>query len=457
MKSSQPCHGRELVLTTLRHEPHVAIPWVPFVGVHAGSLIGCTAHQVLTDPDKLVEALLKANELYHPDGQPVVFDLQLEAEILGCELLWAEKTPPAVATHPLAGTLEIPARTPNQGDGRLPFVLEAMRRMKIAVGSHTALYGLVTGPFTLASHLRGTDIFLDSTDNPDYLVNLLEYTTGIACRVADFYIDAGMDVIAVVDPLVSQVSPRHFSRFLAGPFQRVFNHLRGKGTLSSFFVCGDATRNIELMCQTAPDSISVDENIDMPSAKAITDRYNITLGGNIPLTTRMLLGSQQDNMQYVVDLLERLDPTNLIISPGCDMPFDTPVENVVGAYQAVRDPVSTRLALANYHATDVDTSAVVLPDYSTLPRPLIEVFTIDSDTCSACGYMWDAAKRIASEFPGRVDIVEYKFTRKENIARVAKLGIKNLPAMLVNGELKFSSVIPSNRELVDLVQTAMRK
>ena len=29
------------------------------------------------------------------------------------------------------------------------------------VGDRTALYGLVTGPFTLASHLRGTDIFLD--------------------------------------------------------------------------------------------------------------------------------------------------------------------------------------------------------------------------------------------------------------------------------------------------------
>jgi uroporphyrinogen decarboxylase len=457
MNSCHHCSGREIVLATLRHEAHARVPWVPFVGVHAGSLTGCNARQVLSDPDKLVEALLKANELYHPDGQPVVFDLQLEAEILGCELLWAEKTPPAVASHPLVGTLDVPDRTITAADGRMPFVLESMRRMKTAVGDRTALYGLVTGPFTLASHLRGTDIFLDSADHPDYLVKLLEYTTGIACRVAELYIEAGMDVIAVVDPLVSQVSPRHFSRFLAEPFSRAFSYLRQKGTLSSFFVCGNATRNIELMCQTAPDSISVDENIDMPSAKGITDRYNITLGGNIPLTTRMLLGSQQDNMQYVVDLLDRVDPANLIISPGCDMPFDTPVDNVVGAYQAVHDPESTRLALANYRATDVDTSAVVLPDYGNLQRPLIEVFTIDSDTCSACGYMWDAARRIASEFPGRVDIVEYKFTRKENIARVAKLGIKNLPAMLINGELKFNSVIPSNRELIESVKAVMRE
>ena len=39
------------------------------------------------------------------------------------------------------------------------------------------------------------------------------------------------------------------------------------------------------MCQTNPDSISVDENVNLLAAKAITDRYNIALGGNIPLTS----------------------------------------------------------------------------------------------------------------------------------------------------------------------------
>ena len=86
-----------------------------------------------------------------------------------------------------------------------------------------------------------------------------------------------------------------------------------------------------------------------PAAKAITDRYNITIGGNIPLTTRMLLGTQQDNMKFVVDLLDQLaDPSrglsgnNFILAPGCDMPYDAPTENVVGVLQAVRDPEGTR-------------------------------------------------------------------------------------------------------------------
>ena len=125
-----------------------------------------------------------------------------------------------------------------------------------------------------------------------------------------------MDVIAVVDPLVSQVSARHFERLLSPHFSECFSHIHEKGAFSSFFVCGNATKQIEVMCKTAPDSISIDENVDIAEAKKITDKYNIAIGGNIPLTTTMLFGNQKDNMKYVVDLLDKMDNHNLIISPG---------------------------------------------------------------------------------------------------------------------------------------------
>ncbi|HOT92718.1 MAG TPA: uroporphyrinogen decarboxylase family protein [Anaerolineae bacterium] len=444
--------GKALLLATLRHEPTPAVPWVPFAGVHAGKLKGYTAREVLTDADKLFESLLAVNQTYDPDGQPVVFDLQIEAEILGCDLVWVEKGPPTVASHPLAERMEVPTHLPEPTDGRLPLILDVMRRMKAAVGEHTALYGLVTGPFTLASHLRGTEIFMDMFDHPDFLRDLLAFCRDVAKRMAAFYIEAGMDVIAVVDPLVSQVSPRHFNRLLSAPFSDIFAFIRERGAYSSFFVCGDATKNIEGMCHTGPDSISIDENIDLVAAKRITDAHNITIGGNIPLTTRMLLGTQQDNMKFVADLLAQVTPHNFILAPGCDMPYDTPIENVVGVLQAVRDPETTRVMLANYHAEELDLDAVILPDYAALERPLVEVFTLDSDTCSACGYMRDAALRAVAEFAGQVDVVEYKFTQKENVARVVKMGVQKLPSIYINGKLAYASIIPSNRELVEKIR-----
>ncbi len=331
-------------------------------------------------------------------------------------------------------------------------ILDTMRTMKTQVGDQTALYGLVCGPFTLASHLRGTDIFMDMFDQPDFLHDLLAYSVQVTNRMADYYAEAGMDVIAVVDPLVSQISPRHFSTFLSPAFATVFQYVHQMGVFSSFFVCGDATKNIEVMCQTGPDAISIDENINMVEAKKITDRYNITLGGNLPLTTVMLLGSQQDNMKYTLDLLDSLPHHNLIIAPGCDMPYDTPIENVIGVGEAIRNSEHARLLLANYEASarfDID---VQLPDYAHLPRPLIEVFTLNSDSCAACMYMWDAARLAGREMGPQVDVIEYKFTKPENIARCKKLGVKNLPSIYINGDLRFSSIIPSHDKLLEAIQ-----
>lgn len=448
--------GRELLLAALAHEPVPSVPWLPFAGVHAGKLTGTDATTLLRDADALVEALLQVNALYDPDGQPVVFDLQLEAEILGCELAWAPKAPPSVATHPLAVRKDIPTLLPERHQGRLPVVLEAMSHLKAKVGERTALYGLVCGPLTLASHLRGTDIFMDMFDDPEYVTALLDYATRVARRMSDLYIDAGMDVIAYVDPLVSQISPRTFATFLQSPLSALFADLRQRGVPSSLFVCGDATKNMEVMCHTAPDAICIDENIDLVAAKEITDRHGITIGGNIPLTTVMLLGSQQDNIKWVVDALAAVDTHNLILAPGCDMPYDTPVENVIGVVEAVRDPARYREVMAHYHAPQVHYE-IELPDYASLERPLMEVFTLDSDTCPACGYMLGTAQRATAELGGRVDLVEYKITVPENVARMKKMGITNLPSILIDGTLAFSSIIPGNRELLALLQKAIAR
>lgn len=337
--------GKALVMKALRHEPTPAVPWLPYTGIHVAKLNNYTATQVLLEADKLYACLMTAAEHYEPDGMPIVFDLQIEAEILGCELMWAEKNPPSVMTHPLADQAELPVRALTPNDGRLPIILDVMRRMKKSVGETTALYGLVCGPLTLASHLRGMELFMDMVRNPDSLHVLIDRCAKFALQVADFYIAAGMDVIAVVDPFLSQISPKHFQAFFSGSYTAIFDELRTQSVFSSFFVCGDASRVVEGMCQTGPDSISVDENVRLAAAKQVTDRYNITIAGNIPLTTVMLDGTPQDNVQFVVDLLDTIDGQNFILAPGCDLPYDIPEENVLAIGRAVRDPEGTRRSL----------------------------------------------------------------------------------------------------------------
>ena len=453
---------KELLLRALRHEPVERAPWVPFAGVHAGSLTGATATEMLTDVDKAFAALMEVNRLYRPDGQPVIFDLQIEAECLGCALSWADDCPPSVRSHPLDGSDEEPpeapcaCKLPRRQSGRIPYVLELMRRMKAAVGETTALYGLVCGPFTLASHLRGNNLFTDLYDFEDEVAGLFDFCKQVCLRMADYYLEAGMDVIAVVDPLISQISTSHFAQFMSEPYREIFAHIRQAGGLSSFFVCGDATRNIEAMCKTGPDSISVDENVDLLAAKAITDRYNVTIGGNIPLTSVMLLGNQQDNMKFAVDLLDSVKvKRNFILAPGCDMPYDVPVENGIGVAQAAIETDAVREMVKNYQAEAIDTSGVELPDYEHLTKPLVEVFTLDSAQCAACGYMMNAAYQAVETFGDAIDMVEYKFIYKENVARCIKMGVPNLPSMYINGQLKYRSIIPTRAELEQAIREAI--
>lgn len=449
--------GKAILLDIMQHKPTERPAWVPFAGIHSGKLKGYTAEEVLKDPQKHFEALIEVAKLYQPDGMPIMFDLQLEAEILGCDLLWARDNPPSVASHPLAGdepTVPCRCTIPTKTSGRIPHMLEVMNRLKAAVGDEIALYGLICGPLTLASHLRGSDIFMDMVLDEDYVAELTQFCTEVSIKMAEYYIEAGMDIIAVVDPLVSQISPDHFNQFFKEPFTELFDFIRMKGVYSSFFVCGNATQQIEPMCTTNPDSIAVDENVDLKAAKVITDRFNIAISGNIPLTTVMLHGSQPDNMKYVVDLVDsvaEIGLDNLIISPGCDMPYDVPIENTIACAQAVQHHDQIKAMMADYEAVEDDLSGIELPDYAHLARPLIEVFTLDSVQCAACTYMMAAANRAKAHFGDRIDVVEYKYTIKENILRTKKMGVRNLPTMVINGEPRFVSLIPSEQDLFGVI------
>ena len=171
--------------------------------------------------------------------------------------------------------------------------------------------GKTTGPATTAITMEPTP------DGLEYVKELMAYTTELGLQMADFYLEEGVDVIVPVDPVVSQISPTHFKNFVFEPYAKIFGHIRNKGAFSSFFVCGNATHILELMCQTKPDSLAVDENVNIVAAHKLTDSYDVAIGGNIPLTTALLLGTQLDNMKVGIDLIDSLNTRkNFIFSPG---------------------------------------------------------------------------------------------------------------------------------------------
>ncbi len=448
--------GRELLLKALKGQATPRPAWVPFVGVHGGKLIGATATDYLKSRELLVKGLTKAKELYQPDGLPLIFDLQMEAEVLGCALRWAEETPPSVVSHPLTDR-KLPELPPfDLSKGRYPVAIEAMKTIKKRIGEDTALYGLITGPFTLTLHLMGTGVFLQMFEAPELVKEVLTFCTGVCRQAADMYLEHGADVIAVVDPMTSQISPQHFAEFVQPYVDEVFTHIRTRGGLSSLFVCGNATRNMEIMCRCRCDNVSIDENIPLDYVRDLARAGGKSYGGNLKLTTVLLLGDEIDARQDALRCLDIGNTPGFILAPGCDLPYATPEKNLQAVALMVHDDYQRQVARNTLKAREKTFEDVSLPDYSREKKVIVDVVTLDSASCAPCQYMVDAVENAAKKFADQVEVREHKITTARGLGHMAKLGVGQIPTICIDGEVKFPSIIPDISTLIQALEEKIR-
>lgn len=442
--------GKELLLSTLKGVKGARAPWVPFVGTHGGSLVGCDAETYLRSADRIVEGLSRAVELYRPDGLPIVFDLQTEAEVLGCQLRWSVDGPPSVVSHPLELGGPMPPFSLDQG--RYPLIGEATRRISARFGDQLALYGLVTGPFTLALHLLGNEIFFLMFDEPERVHEVLKGCAEVGAACARFYVENGCHVIALVDPMTSQISTDAFDEFAAPYANQVFDAAHAAGALTSMFVCGNATRNLEAMAATRCDNVSVDENVDLSKLSQVGLSTGKSIGGNLKLTAALLLGTPDDCRKDAVRCFDQAGEAAFVIAPGCDLPFAVPPTNMQAVAELVHDVYARELARKLDSSSD-DFDDITLPDYGSLDRVVLDVITLNSETCPPCQYMLVAAEKAAKELNFPVEVREHRITRREGIGVMTKLGVQNLPTICIDGEAAFVSIIPDQTTL----QTAIRE
>lgn len=443
--------SKERVLAAIRCEETDRVPWVPFVGSHAGSLLGISAEEFFKSSDHIISGVQKAIDLYRPDGIPVTFDLQIEAEVFGCELKWADQNPPAVCSHPLCnGTKIEDLKVPSAGDGRIGIVLEAARAIR-AANPDIALYATITGPFTLALHLLGTDIFMKMFDDVDYVNRLLDFCKRVCIAMCDYYIDAGCDVVAVVDPMTSQIGADQLSEFVGSHMTEIFEHIRGVGALGSFFVCGHAQQNIQAMCNCKPDNISIDENIPLEYVRDICLENGISFGGNMQLTTVLLLGSPTDAQKNAIACMEIGGTKGFLLAPGCDLPYDTPPENLEAIIKVVEDEYQRGIVKAM--VTDHDlVDKLNLSEYGNSDKVIVDIVTLDSEACAPCQYMVDAVRKVAPEFEDIVEWREHKIKYRESLVFMTSLMVRNVPTICIDGEITFVSRIPPKDELVAAIQ-----
>jgi len=82
-------------------------------------------------------------------------------------------------------------------------------------------------------------------------------------------------------------------------------------------------------------------------------------------------------------------------------------------------------------------------------RITIDVLTLDSVQCAACGYMMESIAALPDEVQTMIDYREWSIKTKEGVGKFTELKGKVLPTICIEGDLVFESLIPQYEELID--------
>ena len=79
----------------------------------------------------------------------------------------------------------------------------------------------------------------------------------------------------------------------------------------------------------------------------------------------------------------------------------------------------------------------------------IDVLTLDSVQCAACGYMMESIAALPSDVQDMIEYKEWSIKNKDGIGKFLELQGKVLPTICIERDLVFESIIPQYEELID--------
>jgi uroporphyrinogen decarboxylase len=298
---------------------------------HAARLEGFSISEAVTQTDTLARVLYSAYRFYEYDLIMVFTDTMVEAEAMGAQVLIPEDDDPFLLEPPRVSRLE-PAN-PEQ-DGRMPVVLGATRRLRALLDDEAPILTSLKGPFSLASFLHGIDKFLeDLLTDPGRAHGFLRIATDNQIAYAGAIVRAG-GIPFIGDPVASGslVSPEMFREFARPYLEQLIRSVHESGAKAGLHICGETKSLLRDMAGTGADFLSVDE-MDLAVARQVVGGR--TLMGNVS-TKLMLEGTTEQVAAAARTCLERAGQ-NLVLSTSCDVPTESPKENVRALVTVARE------------------------------------------------------------------------------------------------------------------------
>ena len=212
--------------------------------------------------------------------------------------------------------------------------IHAIEAYKKEAGSHYSILGWVEGSFAEAADLHGvSEIMMDLYDEPEFIKEMLEICCeqGIIC--AKEQLKAGADFIGIGDAAASLTSPNIYREFILPYEQKLIQAIHREGGKVKLHICGNITHLMEDILKAGADIIDIDSMVDLKTtinkAKGIS-----CINGNFDPVRVIYNGDPASIREAVKNCVDNGDDTTFI-SAGCEIPRDTPPENLKAVSDAL--------------------------------------------------------------------------------------------------------------------------
>ncbi len=315
---------------------------VPLMGFPGLNLTGCSVKLAQQNYGEHFKVLKAIADRYRPDAVFPMMDLSVEANAIGRYTFFPKEESATVVRDEFRfEDLEAAERVNISFDARLLGYVETLKLMNIGFPSNILRGAYVTGPYTLAALLMGAEEAAASTvANPEMLHVVCSFATSKIQQYLRLLIAAGAQIICVLEPSAVMLGPEQFDEFSGMYVSHLCESCSETEVSTVYHVCGNSMHLIKSMARSGVDALSLDSPEAGVDLRLVAEKTpeDVILIGNLNPTGSILFGKPDEVEKDVGELLETMrDCPNFVLSTGCDLPQETPDENVVAFMKAGRN------------------------------------------------------------------------------------------------------------------------